>query len=62
MHAAILSIGDELTVGQNLNTNSQWLADELGRCGVMTVEHRTVDDDPTGSRLLCGIWHRSMSC
>lgn len=45
MQAAILSIGDELTLGENLNTNSQWLAHELGRYGVMTVEHRTVDDD-----------------
>jgi nicotinamide-nucleotide amidase len=45
MRAAILSIGDELTLGQNLNTNSQWLADELARRGIVTIEHRTVDDD-----------------
>lgn len=45
MQAVILSIGDELTLGQNLNTNSCWLADQLGRHGVVTIEHRMIDDD-----------------
>src|SRR5882724_9152927 len=45
MRAAILSIGDELTLGQNLDTNSQWLAAKLAEQSVMTVEHRTVADD-----------------
>jgi len=45
MQAAILSIGDELALGQNLNTNSQWLATELAARGVIAVEHRTIDDD-----------------
>ena len=30
MRAEILSIGDELTSGQRLDTNSQWLAERLG--------------------------------
>jgi nicotinamide-nucleotide amidase len=45
MHAAILSIGDELTLGQTLNTNSAWLADQLAGQAVVTREHRTVADD-----------------
>lgn len=42
--AAILSVGDELTLGQTLNTNSQWLADRLAHVGIVVVEHVTVPD------------------
>jgi nicotinamide-nucleotide amidase len=45
MQAAILSIGDELTLGQNVDTNSAWLAEQLLERSVVTVEHRTVGDD-----------------
>ena len=47
MRAAILSIGDELALGQNLDTNSQWLATELAAHSILTVEHRTLADDQT---------------
>lgn len=43
--AAILSIGDELTLGQTLDTNSKWLAAQLSDRGVITIEHATVPDD-----------------
>lgn len=43
--AAILSVGDELTLGQTLDTNSKWLAEHLRDAGVMPVEHVTVPDD-----------------
>jgi len=43
--AAILSVGDELTLGQTLNTNSRWLAERLASLGILTVEHTTVPDD-----------------
>lgn len=45
MRASILSIGDELTLGQNLDTNSAWLASKLAEQSIMTVEHRIVSDD-----------------
>ncbi|MDX1964468.1 MAG: CinA family nicotinamide mononucleotide deamidase-related protein [Pirellulales bacterium] len=45
MHAEIISIGDELTSGQRLDTNSQWLALQLGDLGVRTLYHTTVADD-----------------
>jgi nicotinamide-nucleotide amidase len=45
MDAEILSIGDELTSGQRLDTNSQWLAERLGEIGVRAVYHTTVADD-----------------
>jgi nicotinamide-nucleotide amidase len=43
--AALLSIGDELVLGEKLDTNSKWLADGLGLLGVRVAEHRTVPDD-----------------
>ncbi len=43
--ASILSIGDELTLGQNLDTNSRWISDRLLALGILTVEHVTVPDD-----------------
>lgn len=43
--AAILSIGDELTLGQTLDTNSQWLSGELAAVGIDVVEHVTVPDN-----------------
>lgn len=43
--AAILSIGDELTLGQALDTNSQWLSQQLLSQGILPVEHATVPDD-----------------
>src|ERR1051325_4802784 len=43
--AAIISIGDELSLGQTVNTNSRWLAQRLTDSGIITIEHVTVPDD-----------------
>jgi nicotinamide-nucleotide amidase len=43
--AAMLSVGDELTLGQTLDTNSKWIAAALRDVGIVTVEHVTVPDD-----------------
>ncbi len=43
--AAILAIGDELTLGQSLDTNSAWLAERLVGLGAVPVEHDTVPDE-----------------
>lgn len=45
MIAEIVAIGDELTSGQRLDTNSQWLSQKLGDMGIQTVYHTTVADD-----------------
>lgn len=45
MQAEIISIGDELTSGQRLDTNSQWLSERLGELGVQVLYHTTVADD-----------------
>ncbi|GAB5495240.1 MAG: competence/damage-inducible protein A [Phycisphaerales bacterium] len=42
--AAILSIGDELTLGQKLDTNSKWLSEQLVVRGVTPILHVTVSD------------------
>jgi nicotinamide-nucleotide amidase len=43
--AEVISIGDELTTGQRLDTNSQWVSQRLGELGVTTFYHSTVADD-----------------
>jgi len=45
MLAEIISIGDELTSGQRLDTNSQWLSTLLGQLGVEVRYHTTVADE-----------------
>ena len=45
MIAEIISIGDELTSGQRLDTNGQWLSQRLGEIGIATHYHTTVADD-----------------
>ncbi len=44
MRAEIIAIGDELTSGQRLDTNSQWLAERLLELGVSVAFHTTVGD------------------
>ncbi len=45
MKAEIISIGSELTSGQNLDTNSQWLSQRLAEIGIAVGWHTTVADD-----------------
>jgi nicotinamide-nucleotide amidase len=45
MQAAILSIGDELVLGQTVDTNSAYLSAQLASKGIMTLLHQTVADD-----------------
>jgi len=45
LRAEIIAIGDELTSGQRLDTNSQWLSQQLGDLGIRTLFHTTVADD-----------------
>ncbi len=43
--AEIISIGDELTSGQRLDTNTQWFSQRLGELGIRAMYHTTVADD-----------------
>jgi len=45
MNAIIISIGDELILGQTVDSNSAWLSARLARLGISVAEHITVGDD-----------------
>jgi nicotinamide-nucleotide amidase len=45
MTSIILSIGDELVLGQTVDTNSAWLSQQLAAVGCDIVGHATVPDD-----------------
>jgi nicotinamide-nucleotide amidase len=45
MNAIILSIGDELILGQTVDTNSAWLSAQLAAVGCDILAHATVPDD-----------------
>lgn len=45
MKAEIISIGSELTSGQSLDTNSQWLSQRLAEIGISVGWHTTIADD-----------------
>jgi nicotinamide-nucleotide amidase len=45
MKVVILSIGDELIMGQTVDTNSAWLSARFADIGIMTIYHKTVPDD-----------------
>lgn len=45
MQAVLISIGDELTLGQTIDTNSAWVAQRLSRLGIPCLMHMTVADE-----------------
>jgi len=45
MHAEIIAVGDEITSGQLLDSNSQWLSLRLEELGVRVLYHTTVGDE-----------------
>src|SRR5688572_14696549 len=44
MNAIILSIGDELVLGQTVDTNSAWMSQQLAAVGCDIAAHMTVSD------------------
>ena len=45
LRAEVISIGDEMTTGQRLDTNGQWISQRLCDLGVEVAFHSTVGDD-----------------
>ncbi len=45
MKAAIVTIGDEILIGQIIDTNSSFIAKELDKIGVQTIEMLSISDD-----------------
>ena len=50
MKAHLLTIGDELLIGQTTNTNAAWLGESLSRIGVNVERSVTVGDDAEAIR------------
>jgi len=45
VQAILISVGDELTGGETVDTNSAWISGQLKRLGIATAAHITVGDD-----------------
>jgi nicotinamide-nucleotide amidase len=45
MIVEILSIGDELLIGQTINTNASWIGSELSKMGARVIRVQTISDD-----------------
>lgn len=45
MNAEIITIGDEILIGQIVDTNSQWMATELNKAGVSVHQISSIQDD-----------------
>jgi nicotinamide-nucleotide amidase len=45
MQAEIITIGDELLIGQVVDTNSAWIAQELNKIGIRVCQITSVSDD-----------------
>src|SRR6187455_3148221 len=45
MTSIILSVGDELVLGQTVDTNSAWISQQLAAVGCDIAAHATVPDD-----------------
>lgn len=47
MKAEIITIGDEILIGQIIDTNSSWLGQELSKMGISVVHRTSVSDQQT---------------
>lgn len=47
MNVEIITIGDEILIGQIVDTNSQWIATELNKIGVEVYQITSIKDDRT---------------
>jgi nicotinamide-nucleotide amidase len=45
MKAEIISIGDELLIGQTINTNASWLGQECSQAGIRVIQVTTISDN-----------------
>ena len=47
MLAEIITIGDEILIGQTIDTNSAWLGDQLNNYGIEVIQITTINDKRT---------------
>lgn len=60
MQVSIISIGDELTLGQTIDTNSAWIASMLIRHGISVARHLTLSDDH--ARIVRAVRQEAIDC
>ncbi|MBS4063754.1 MAG: damage-inducible protein CinA, partial [Chitinophagaceae bacterium] len=46
-YAGIITIGDELLIGQVIDTNSSWIAQQLNQVGILVKKRLAVGDNRT---------------
>jgi nicotinamide-nucleotide amidase len=46
LNVSIISIGDEVRIGQVVNSNAAWLSSELSKLGAYITKHITIADEP----------------
>lgn len=54
MEAVILTIGDEILIGQVVDTNASWIAEHLNISGIEVREKRTISDNDSAIRKALG--------
>ena len=47
MLAEIITIGDEILIGQTVDTNSAWLGEHLNRYGIEVIQITSINDKKT---------------
>ncbi|MCK4562011.1 MAG: damage-inducible protein CinA, partial [Flavobacteriaceae bacterium] len=45
MQAEIITIGDEILIGQIIDTNSKWIAEQLNEIGISVYQITSIQDD-----------------
>ena len=45
MNATLITIGDELLIGQVVDTNSCFISRKFGDCGIRVIERTSIGDD-----------------
>ncbi len=51
MKATIINIGDEILIGQIVNTNASWMADQLNQSGIEVHQVVVIADTQAAIRL-----------
>mgnify|MGYP000468649186 CR=1 FL=1 len=57
INATIITIGDELLIGQTINTNASWLGQELSLIGCNIIKGVTISDTKDAITNALDIYH-----
>lgn len=60
MQAEIITIGDEILIGQILDSNSKWIAEELNKIGVSVYQITSIQDDK--AHILKAVKEAQLNC